>query len=283
MRKENNPTMIKTYKPTTSSNRSRKSLVREVDNVAPHKPLLQSNVGPAARSRGRVSMRHQSVGARKLYRIIDFKRNKVDIEAKVISIEYDPNRGPSIALLSYRDGEKRYILAPEGLKNGDVIVSGESVEPQTGNAMPLKSIPAGSFVHNIEINPGQGGVLIRGAGGSAQIMAKEEGFVNLKMPSGEVKRISDRCYATIGVLTNMELRNVRLGKAGRNRHLGVRPAVRGVAMGNPKKSHPHAGSYKTTGIGMPGPKTKWGKPARGVRTRRRHKTNYTIIKSRHSK
>ncbi len=275
--------MIKTYNAYTPSIRSRKTLVREVDNVEPHKALLQSRVGPAGRSRGRVSMRHQSVGARKHYRIIDFKRNKLDIGAKVVSIEYDPNRGPSIALIVFKDGEKRYILAPEGLKNGAVVFSGEKAEPTVGNALPLRNIPAGAFVHNIEINPGQGGVLVRGAGGSAQLMAKESGFVNLKMPSGEVKRISDRCYATMGVLTNMELRNVRLGKAGRNRHLGVRPTVRGVAMGNPKKSHPHAGSYKTTGIGMPGPKTKWGKPARGVRTRRRHKTNYTIIKSRHSR
>jgi large subunit ribosomal protein L2 len=275
--------MIKTYKPYTSSIRTRKTLVRDVDNVRPHKGLTVSKVGPKGRSRGRVSMRHQSVGTRKHYRLIDFKRNKYDIEAKVAFIEYDPNRGPSIALINYADGEKKYILAPEGLKAGDTVVSGEKALAELGNALPLKNIPLGAFVHNIEINPGQGGVLARGAGNSAQLMAKESGFVNLKMPSGEVKRISDRCYATIGVLSNMEHRNVRLGKAGRNRHLGVRPAVRGVAMGNPKKAHPHAGSYKTTGIGMPMPKTKWGKPARGVRTRRRNRTNYTIVKSRHSR
>ncbi len=258
-------------------------MVRNIDNVRSAKGLTISNVGPAGRSRGRVSMRHQSRGARKHYRLIDFKRDKHDIPATIQTIEYDPNRGPSIALISYTDGEKRYILAPEGLKTGEKVISGEKVEPTVGNSLPLKNVPLGSSVHNIEINPNQGGVLARGAGGYAEVMAKEGGFVNLKMPSGEVKRISDRCYATMGVLTNMDLRNVRLGKAGRNRHLGVRPAVRGVAMGNPKKSHPHAGSYKTTGIGMPGPKTKWGKPARGVRTRRRHSTNYTIIKSRHSK
>jgi large subunit ribosomal protein L2 len=275
--------MIKTYKPVTSSTRFRKSLVRQVDKVEPEKSLLVAQVGPVARSRGRVSVRHRSRGARKHYRIIDFKRDKTNIVAKVVAIEYDPNRGPNIALLSYLDGEKRYILAPEGIEVGYKVVSGEKSEPVAGNALPLKNIPLGAFVHNVEINPGQGGVLVRGAGSSAQVMAREGGFVNLKMPSGEVKRISDRCYATIGVLTNMELRNIRLGKAGRNRHLGFRPAVRGVAMGNPKKSHPHAGSYKTNGIGMPGPKTKWGKPARGVRTRRRRQSNYSIVKSRHSK
>jgi large subunit ribosomal protein L2 len=275
--------MIKTYKPYTSSIRTRKSLVRDVDKVKPHKSLMSSQVGPVARSRGRVSMRHQSRGARKHYRIIDFKRDKRNIVATVISVEYDPNRGPSIALISYADGEKRYILAPEGVKSGAKVIAGDKVEPIVGNALPLSNIPLGATVHNVEINPGQGGVLARGAGGYAQLMAKEGGFVNLRMPSGEVKRISDRCYATIGVLTNMDLRNVRLGKAGRNRHLGVRPAVRGVAMGNPKKSHPHAGSYKTTGIGMPGPKTKWGKPARGVKTRKRRNTNYSIVKSRKSR
>ncbi len=275
--------MIRTYKPTTSSIRTRKSLVRDIDNVRPEKSLVKSMVGPVGRSRGRVSTRHKSRGARKHYRIIDFKRDKRDIEGTVVQIEYDPNRGPNIALISYIDGEKRYILSPDGLKNGYKVISGEKAEPLPGNAMPLKSVPLGAFVHNVEINPGQGGVLVRGAGSSAQLMAKEGGFVNLKMPSGEIKRISDRCYATMGVLTNMDLRNVRLGKAGRNRHLGVRPAVRGVAMGNPKKSHPHAGSYKTTGIGMPVPKTKWGKPAKGVRTRRRKHTNYTIIKSRRNK
>lgn len=274
--------MIKTYNAYTSSIRTRKSLVRDVDKVKSHKPLTISIVGPKARSRGRVSMRHQSVGARKHYRIVDFKREKLGIPATVVSVEYDPNRGPSIALISYADGEKRYILAPEGLKVGTKVLSGENAVPEVGNAMPLRDVPLGAFVHNIELNPGQGGVLVRGAGNSAQILAKESGLVSLKMPSGEVKRISDRCYATMGVLTNMDLRNIRLGKAGRNRHLGVRPAVRGVAMGNPKKAHPHASSYKTAGIGGP-PKTPWGKPARGVRTRKRHKTSRTIIKSRHNK
>lgn len=275
--------MIKTYKPTTSSLRFRKSLVRSVDKVRPEKKLTVSLRGPAGRSYGRVSVRHKSVGSRKFYRIIDYKRNKKDITAKVIAIEYDPNRGPDIALLAYSDGEKRYILAPEGLKKGAVVVSGDMVEPTVGNSLPLSRIPLGAMVHNVELNPGQGGVLIRGAGNYAEVMAKENGFVNLKMASGEVKKISDRCYATMGALSNMDLRNVRLGKAGRNRYRGVRPTVRGVAMGNPSKSHPHAGSYKTTGIGMTGPKTPWGKPARGVRTRKRRQTDHTIIKSRHSK
>lgn len=275
--------MIKTYNPTTPSLRSRKSLVRDVDKVRPNKTLIVSFKGNVGRSNGRVSVRHKSSGSRKFYRMIDFKRDKKNITAKVITFEYDPYRGPNIALIAYADGEKRYILAPEGLKKGMIVMSGETVEPNVGNSMPLNNIPLGSQVHNVELSPDQGGVLIRGAGGYAILMAKEGGYVNLKLPSGEVKQISGRCYATIGALSNMDLRNVRLGKAGRNRHLGVRPAVRGVAMGNPAKSHPHAGSYKTTGIGMPGPKTKWGKPARGVRTRRRRQTDYTIIKSRHSK
>ena len=275
--------MIRTYKPTTSSKRSQKTLIREIDKVRPEKGLTLSIRGAKGRSGGRVSVRHQSVGSRKLYRIIDFKRDKKDIPAKVLSIEYDPNRGPHIALLSYADGEKRYILAAEGVKTGMTLFSGEKSEPTAGNAMPLENVPLGMQVHNVELNPGQGGVLARGAGAYAIVTAKDAGVVNLKMPSGEVKRISGRCYATIGALTNMEQRNVRLGKAGRNRHLGVRPTVRGVAMGNPKKGHPHGGSYKTTGIGMPGPKTPWGKPARGVRTRKRHQTDYTVVKSRHLK
>jgi len=274
---------IRTYKPTTSTLRSRKSLVREVDNVKPEKRLMLSNVGPSARSRGRVSMRHQDSGARKMYRIIDYKRDKLNIPATVESIQYDPNRGPNIALLVYADGEKRYILAPEGLKKGIKVLSGGNIEATVGNAIPLKDIPLGMQIHNIELNPKAGAVLVRGAGAYAVLMAKEVGFVNLKMPSGEVKKVSGECYATIGALSNPDLRNVRLGKAGRNRHLGVRPAVRGVAMGNPSKGHPHGGSYKTTGIGMVMPKTPWGKPARGVRTRKRKSTDYSIVKGRHSK
>jgi large subunit ribosomal protein L2 len=275
--------VIRTYRPTTNSQRFRKSLIRDVDKVRPERKLTVSLRGAVGRNHGRVSVRHQEIGSRKYYRIIDYKRDKFDIPGKIATVEYDPNRGPNIALVNYADGEKRYILAPEGMKSGMVVISGEKVEAALGNACPLSNIPLGTQVHNIELNPLQGGVLIRGAGGYAEILAKEGETVNLKLPSGEVKKISGRCYATIGALSNMDLRNVRLGKAGRNRHLGVRPTVRGVAMGNPSKSHPHAGSYKTTGIGMPGPKTPWGKPARGVRTRRRRQTDYTVVKSRHSK
>ena len=275
--------MIKKHKPVTHSTRFRKSLVIESTVDKPHKKLTTSLVGSVGRSKGRVSVRHKERGARKRYRLIDFKRDKRDIPAKVATIEYDPNRGPNIALINYADGEKRYILAPEGLKVGMTVMSGEGAEPEVGNAMPLSVVPLGSQVHNVEINPNGGGILARGAGGSAQVLAREGDFVNLKLPSGEVKKISGRCYATIGVLGNMDLRNVRLGKAGRNRHLGVRPTVRGVAMGNPKKDHPHAGSYKTTGIGMSSPKTPWGKKARGVRTRKRRHTDHTVVKSRHSK
>lgn len=275
--------MLKIYKPYISTTRFRKSLVREVTQKKSLKSLTVSNVGSAGRSNGRVSMRHQGGGARKRYRLVDFKRDKRNIPARVATIEYDPNRGPNIALLNYADGEKRYILAPEGLLVGATVMSGETAEPSVGNAMPLKNAPLGAQVHNVELNPGAGGILVRGAGGYAQVMAKEGDFVNLKLPSGEVKKISGRCYATIGALGNMDLRNVRLGKAGRNRHLGVRPAVRGVAMGNPKKDHPHAGSYKTTGIGMSSPKSPWGWKARGVRSRKRRHTDHTIVKSRHSK
>lgn len=275
--------MLKTYKPTTPSQRHRKSLVRDVDNVAPEKSLLVSIRGAAGRTKGTVTTRHKSRGSRKFYRIIDFKRNKFNIPGIVATIEYDPNRGPNIALINYADGEKRYILAPEGLKKGDTVLSGKDIEPTVGNAMPLGLIPLGSFVHNVELNPGSGGKIVRGAGNGAQIMARESEYVHLKLPSGEVKRVLAVCYATIGTLTNMDLRNVRLGKAGRNRHLGVRPAVRGVAMGNPAKDHPHAGSYKSTGIGRKFPQSPWGWNARGVRQRRRSTTDYTIVKSRHSK
>lgn len=275
--------MLKSYKPFTSSTRFRKSLVREVDDVRPLKSLTTVFSGPAGRAHGRISTRHKQKGAKKLYRIIDFKRNKSDIPAKVASIEYDPNRGADIALLNYVDGEKRYILAPEGLKVGMMVISGNSVEPSMGNALPLENIPLGMLVHNVELNPGAGGVMVRGAGNSAQIMAKEGNYVNLKLPSGEVKKVQGKCYATVGVLTNMDVRNVVLGKAGRNRHLGVRPGVRGVAMSNPKKDHPHAGSYKDNGIGMPSPKSPWGWKTRGVKTRKRSRTNYTIVKDRRKK
>jgi large subunit ribosomal protein L2 len=215
-----------------------------------------------------------------MYRLIDFKRDKRGIPAKVATLEDDPNRGPNIALLHYADGEKRYILAPQDLQKGMEVVAGESAELSPGNAMPLKNIPLGMDIHNIELNPGSGGKLVRGAGNSAQIIAKEGKYVNVKLPSGEVKQILGDCYASLGSLSNEDRRHTRAGKAGRKRHLGKRPTVRGVAHSSPR-DHPHGGSYKDTGIGMPSPKTPWGKKTRGVKTRKRKKTDRTIVLNRH--
>jgi len=274
--------MIKKYKPTSEGLRQRKSLVKDVDNVRPLKSKSRGLKGPAGRSRGKISSRHKKRGAKRTFREIDFKRNKHNIPAKVVSIQDDPNRGSNIALLHYLDGEKRYILAPEGLKKGMEVISGEEADINVGNCLPLSKIPLSTQVHNIEVNPGAGGVLVRGAGSSATILAKEGKFVNIKLPSSEVKRISGECRATIGTLSNVDKRNVKLGKAGTKRHLGYRPKVRGVAMNDPHRDHPHAGSYKTSGVGMH-PKTPWGKKARGVKTRKRKRTDYTIVKRRKKK
>jgi large subunit ribosomal protein L2 len=222
-------------------------------------------------------VRSRQQGAKKHYRIVDFKRNKFDIPAKVATIEYDPNRGADIALLHYADGEKRYMLAPEGLKVGDKVISGLKVEPTTGNCLPLKEIPAGFEIHNIEINPGQGATLVRGAGNKATILAKEGNNVNIKLPSGEVKMILDTCFATVGTLGNADHRHTRTGKAGKMRHKGRRPQVRGVAIANPS-DHPHGGSYKDNGTGHP--MTPWGKPTRGKKTRKRKHTDKYIVTSR---
>ena len=272
--------MIKTYRPTSEGMRDRKTLVKNVDKVRPLKSETRVLKAAPGRSRGRISSRHKQKGSKKLYRVIDFKRDKFGIIATVATIEYDPNRGASIALLNYSDGEKRYILAPEGLTQGTKVNSGDNAEISVGNALPMSKIPLGMEIHNIEINPLSGGVLVRGAGNYAQILAKEGDYVNVKLPSGEVKKLPGRCYATIGVLSNTDVRNVRLGKAGRKRHLGWRPHVRGVAMANPAGDHPHAGKYRTSGIGMPAPKSPWGWLTRGVKTRKRKRTNYTIVKRR---
>jgi large subunit ribosomal protein L2 len=275
--------MIRSFRPTSSSIRFRKSLVREVDKVRPLKALTKSLEGPMGRSHGRVATRHKQRGSKKLYRIIDFKREKFSIPAKVSTIEYDPNRGSNIALVFYADGEKRYILAPEGLKVGMTVVSGSGNELNVGNTLPMSEIPLGMNIHNIEINPGAGGIMVRGAGNYAQILAKDGNYVNVKLPSGEVKKVLGKCLATVGVLSNMDLRNVVLGKAGRNRHLGVRPTVRGVAMSNPRKDHPHGGSYKSTGVGMVAPKSPWGWKTKGVKSRKRSRTDRTIVKDRRIK
>lgn len=271
--------MIKTYKPTSAGIRFRKTLVKDVSRKRPEKGLTSSIVGFAGRTHGKITSRHRQRGARKLYRVIDFRRNKYNVLATVAAIEHDPNRGPNIALLHYADGEKRYILAPEGLQVGMKVLSGKEVEISVGNSLPLESIPLGIYIHNVEINPGQGGILARGAGNGAQIMAKEGNHVNIKLPSGEVKKVMSSCYATIGALGNADLRNTELGKAGRKRHLGCRPHVRGVAMSNPS-DHPHAGSYRDNGIGMPFPKSPWGWNTRGVKSRKRKHTDKFIVKKR---
>jgi large subunit ribosomal protein L2 len=261
--------MIKKYRPTSEGRRTRKTLIRVITKQSPEKSLTKILTGPAGRNKGKISSRHRQRGHKKYYRIIDFKRDKFNIPAVVAAFEYDPNRGPTIALLNYMDGEKRYILAPEGLKVGDRISSSKDiVEPFPGNCMPLKNIPLSSQVHNVEINIGAGGQLIRGAGSYGIIMAKEGNYVNIKLPSGEVKRILQDCLATVGVLSNPDYRNRVLGKAGIARHLGARPHIRGVAIANPT-DHPHGGSYKDKGVGMPSPKSPWGWKTKGKKTMKR--------------
>ncbi|HSX39488.1 MAG TPA: 50S ribosomal protein L2 [Candidatus Saccharimonadales bacterium] len=268
--------MIKSYKPTSAGIRFRKTLVKHVSKNRPFKALTHTLHGPAGRSHGTIASRHKQRGSRKHYRIIDFKRDKLNIPATVATIEHDPNRGSNIALLNYADGEKRYILAPEGLEVGMKVLSGNVTEFTPGNALMLESIPLGMSIHNIELNPGQGGQIARGAGNSAQILAKEGNYVNIKLPSGEVKKILAKCMATIGVLSNSDLRNINLGKAGRKRYMGWRPHVRGVAMSDPSE-HPHAGSYRDNGIGMPSPKSPWGWKTLGKKTRHRKHTNKFIV------
>jgi len=273
---------IKKHKPTSSGIRFRRTLISEVDKKRPEKSLSSPLKVAFGRSGGRVSSRHKQRGHKKLYRKIDFKRDKRGIDAKVVAVEYDPNRGPNIALLHYVDGEKRYILAPENLEVGMTVVSSEDAAFSVGNALPLEKIPLGMPIHNIEINPGKGGQIARGAGNSAVITAKEGNYVNIKLPSGEVKRFLKSCYATIGSLGNADLRNISLGKAGINRHMGRRPHVRGVAHANPR-DHPHGGSYKDSGIGMPSPKSPWGWKTRGKKTRKRKHTDKYIVKDRRIK
>lgn len=275
--------MIKKSRPMTAGTRHKKSLVRSnLTKSKPEKALTENLKGAVGRANGRISIRFRERGHKKNYRIVDFKRNKIDIKAKVAAIEYDPNRGPDLALLNYSDGEKKYILAPEGLKVGMVVSSGPQAEPNVGNSLPLENIPLGLPIHNIEINPGKGGQIARGAGNSALILAKEGAYVTIKLPSGEVKKIQAKCYATVGVLGNADARHARLGKAGKARHLGRRPHVRGVAMSNPAQ-HPHAGSYKDNGIGMTSPKSPWGWKTRGKKTRRRTHTDKYLVKDRRKK
>lgn len=271
--------MIKEYNPTTPGQRGRRSLKKEVDAVRAHKSLTKPLKGHVGRSNGTITSRHRQRGAKKQYREIDFKRDKLDIPAKVATIEHDPNRGANIALLNYADGAKRYILAPVGLMKGAEVISSESSDATVGNNLTLEKIPLGVEIHNVELHPGKGGQIVRGAGTSAILTAKEGKYAHVKLPSGEVKKILLKCRATIGSLSNPEKRLVNLGKAGRKRHLGRRPKVRGVAHASPR-DHPHGGSYKDNGIGMSSPKTPWGKKTRGKKTRSRHHTDKYIIRER---
>ena len=260
---------IKNSKPTSAGRRFySSSTFEEITKKTPEKSLLAKKSKNAGRNaQGKVTVRHQGGGNRQKYRIIDFKRNKDNIPAKVIGIEYDPNRTAYIALLSYQDGEKRYIIAPQGLKDGDILMSGTEVEIKVGNALPLASIPVGSLVHNIELQPGKGAQLARSAGSEVQLMAKEGKYATLRLPSGEMRKVLLNCRATIGTVGNIDHELVSLGKAGRHRHMGVRPAVRGVAM-NPN-DHKHGGGEGKSPVGMASPVTPWNKPALGYKTRKK--------------
>ncbi|MDP6102576.1 MAG: 50S ribosomal protein L2 [Dehalococcoidia bacterium] len=251
----------------------------EITKVRPEKSLLAPLRKKGGRNaQGRLTVRHRGGGSKRRLRIIDFKRDKIGVPGKVVAIEYDPNRSSRLALIQYADGDKRYNLAPQGLIVGAKIEAGPDAEIKVGNALPLKLIPSGSPVHNVEMYPGRGGQLVRGAGTSAQVLAREESHVLLRMPSGEVRRLNPECMATIGQVGNVDHKNIKLGKAGRKRHIGRRPEVRGAAM-NPR-DHPHGGGEGRSGIGMPGPKTPWGKPALGFRTRRKNKDGSMIVRRR---
>ena len=271
---------IKKYKPTSPGRRDMTgSTFEEITRSKPTRSLLSQKRRRGGRNNmGRVTVRHRGGGHRRRYRLIDFRRDKVNIPAKVESIEYDPNRSARIALLLYADGERRYIIAPLGLRVGDTVMSGTSADIRVGNTLPIRSIPVGSLVHNVELQPGRGGQLARAAGTSAQLLAKEGAYAQLRLPSGEVRRVHENCMATIGQVGNTDHGNIKLGKAGRKRWLGWRPTVRGSAMD--PNSHPHGGGEGRSPIGMPGPKTPWGKPAMGLKTRRNKRTDQYIVRRR---
>lgn len=270
---------VRKYKPTSAGRRNMSvSTFEEITKKDPEKSLLRPLRKSGGRNNnGRITTRHRGGGHKRHYRVIDFKRNKYGIAAKVASIEYDPNRSARIALLNYSDGEKRYILAPLGLNVGDTVMSGPQADIRVANALPLRMIPLGTQVHNIELQHGRGGVMVRSAGSSAQLMAKEGDYATLRMPSGEMRLVHIECLATIGQVGNLDHQNIRIGKAGRKRWMGRRPEVRGAAM-NPR-DHPHGGGEGRAPRGM-NPKTKWGKPARGVRTRKNKRTDRFIVRRR---
>ena len=274
----------KIYKPTTPGRRGMSVIDYSVlSKVAPEKSLLAPKNKKAGRnSYGRITIRHRGGGNRQKYRIIDFKRNKFDVEGTVMTLEYDPNRSAHIALVAYEDGEKRYIIAPAGLKVGDKVSAGTSADIKPGNALPLSSIPTGTFIHNVELYPGKGAQLARSAGVMAQLMGKENNLAMIRLPSGEMRYVPLGCMATIGQVGNADHANVQIGKAGRKRHMGWRPTVRGSVM-NPC-DHPHGGGEGKSPIGRPGPVTPWGKPALGYKTRKTHnRSDKFIVKRRNSK
>ena len=268
---------IKTYSPYTPSRRQMTgSDFAEITKTTPEKSLLASKSKTAGRNaQGKITVRHRGGGAKRKYRIIDFKRNKDGIPAKVIGIEYDPNRTANIALICYADGEKAYILAPQGLTDGMTVMNGPEAEVRVGNCLPLSEIPVGTQIHNIELYPGRGGQLVRSAGNSAQLMAKEGKYATLRLPSGEMRMVPLVCRASVGVVGNGEHNLINIGKAGRKRHMGIRPTVRGSVM-NPN-DQPHGGGEGKTGIGRPGPSTPWGKPALGLKTRKKNKASNKLI------
>ena len=271
---------LKVYRPTSPGRRGMSgSTFEEITKDKPEKSLLQPLKKRAGRNnQGRITVRHRGKGAKRMLRIIDFKRDKAGIPGRVAAIEYDPNRSAYIALIYYVDGEKRYILAPSGLNVGDTIMSGDNAEVKPGNALPLKLMPTGSIVHNVELEKGRGGQVVRSAGAAARLMVKEGEYALIRLPSGEIRRVRSDCMATIGQVGNADHQNIALGKAGRKRLMGWRPTVRGSAMS--PRDHPHGGGEGRSPIGMPGPKTPWGKPTLGYKTRKRKASDRMIVKRR---
>lgn len=272
---------VKIYKPVTPSLRGMTGYTFEelTPDKAPERSLLRAPARHAGRNfYGRITVRHRGGGNRRFIRIVDFKRDKLNIPGHVSAIEYDPGRTARLALLSYDDGEKRYIIAPLGLKVGDVVLAGSQAEVRPGNCLPLANIPVGTLIHNVELKEGKGGQLVRSAGSSAQLLAKEGDYAQVRLPSGEVRLIRQQCFATIGQVGNLDHSNVKLGKAGRKRHMGIRPTVRGTAMS--PRDHPHGGGEGRQPTGMPGPKSPWGRPTRGYKTRRNKTSNKFIIRRR---
>ncbi len=271
---------VKVYKPITPSLRNMTGYTfEEITKSKPERSLIVARQARGGRnSYGRVTVRHQGGGNKQYIRLVDYKRNKLSIPGKVAAIEYDPNRTARLALIVYADGEKRYIVAPLGLKVGDSILSGPQAEIRTGNSLPISNIPVGTLVHNIELKPGKGGQLVRSAGSAAQLLAKEGDYAQIRLPSGEVRLVAQVCYATIGQVGNLDHSNVKLGKAGRKRHLGIRPTVRGTAMS--PRDHPHGGGEGRQPAGMPSPKSPWGRPTRGYKTRRNKVSDKFIVRRR---